>query len=107
MRVLDRQGDIFGTMTPLKGLTFVYDEIYLNRRKDPEVWYEFMEWSDNPYLPAEETELLGGAWTNGNCSRGGTAGFPPPRGWCIPSSTNGCTSSSPSPYPRSGRTIFP
>lgn len=28
MRVLDREGDIFGTMTPLKGLTFVYEEIY-------------------------------------------------------------------------------
>ncbi len=50
MRVLDRAGDIFGTMTPLKGLTFVYDEIYMNRRGDPEVWYEFMEWADNPYL---------------------------------------------------------
>ena len=50
MRVLDRKGDIFGTMTPLKGLTFVYNEIFLNRRRDPEVWYEFMEWSDNHTL---------------------------------------------------------
>ena len=39
MRVLDRGGDIFGTMTPLKGLTFVFDEIYMNARGDPEVWY--------------------------------------------------------------------
>lgn len=59
MRVLDRRGDLFGTMTPLKGLTFVYEEIFLNRREDPEVWYEFMEWADNPYLPAEEIALLG------------------------------------------------
>lgn len=59
MRVLDRRGDLFGTMTPLKGLTFVYEEIFLNRREDPEVWYEFMEWADNPYLPAEEITLLG------------------------------------------------
>lgn len=49
MRVFDRKGDIFGTMTPLKGLTFVYEEIFLNRRGDKEVWYEFMEWADNPY----------------------------------------------------------
>jgi len=35
MRVLDKKGDIFGTMTPLKGLTFLYDEIYLNKAKDP------------------------------------------------------------------------
>jgi hypothetical protein len=56
MRVLDRKGDIFGTMTPLKGLTFVYNDIYLNRKSDSEVWYEFMEWSDNPYL--DEAEIL-------------------------------------------------
>ncbi|MBQ5802495.1 MAG: terminase family protein [Clostridia bacterium] len=56
MRVLDRRGDIFGTMTPLKGLTFVYDEIYLNERGDQEVWYEFMEWADNPFLSKKEVE---------------------------------------------------
>ncbi len=58
MRVADRQGDIFGTMTPLKGLTFLYTEIYLNPRHDPEVWYEFMEWADNPFLPKKEIALL-------------------------------------------------
>ena len=58
MRVIDRAGEIFGTMTPLKGLTFVYDEIYMNRKNDPQIWYEFMEWSDNPFLPAKEIKLL-------------------------------------------------
>ncbi len=58
MRVLDRQGDIFGTMTPLKGFTFVYHDIFLNRSGDPEVWYEFMEWADNPYLARSEIEAL-------------------------------------------------
>ena len=58
MRVIDREGDIFGTMTPLKGLTFLYEEIYLNRRKNPEIWYEFMEWADNPFLSRKEIELL-------------------------------------------------
>lgn len=58
MRVLDRRGELFGTMTPLKGLTFVYQDIYLNRRADPEVWYEFMEWSDNPYLDKAEVAAL-------------------------------------------------
>lgn len=58
MRVLDKCGDIFGTMTPLKGLTFLYDDIYLNKKNDPEVWYEFMEWSDNPYLSKREIALL-------------------------------------------------
>ena len=58
MRVLDKKGDIFGTMTPLKGLTFIYDEIYLNSFKSDKVWYEFMEWADNPFLDREEIESL-------------------------------------------------
>ena len=58
MRVLDRGGDIFGTMTPLKGLTFVFDEIYMNARGDPEVWYEFMEWADNPFLDRRAAEKM-------------------------------------------------
>ncbi len=58
MRVLDREGKIFGTMTPLKGLTFLYEEIYLNRKRDPEVWYEFMEWGDNPFLSEKEIAHL-------------------------------------------------
>ncbi len=58
MRVVDKKGDLFATMTPLKGLTYVYDEIYMNRKNNPEVWYEFMEWSDNPYLDKGEIKLL-------------------------------------------------
>ena len=58
MRVLDRNGDIFGTMTPLKGLTYVYDEIFLNKYNSKEVWYEFMEWGDNPYLDEREVKQL-------------------------------------------------
>lgn len=58
MRVMDRAGDLFGTMTPLKGLTFVYDEIYMNKNNSPQVWYEFMEWSDNPYMKKKEIALL-------------------------------------------------
>lgn len=54
MRVLDKCGDIFGTMTPLKGLTYIYDEIYLNKGNSADVWYEFMEWADNPYLNKDE-----------------------------------------------------
>ncbi len=58
MRVLDRKGEIFGTMTPLKGLTFVYDEIYLNKYDSSDVWCTFMEWDDNPYLDKTETRLM-------------------------------------------------
>lgn len=58
MRVMDKQGEIFGTMTPLKGLSWVYDEIYLNKNNDDNIWYEQMEWLDNPYLKKEEIESL-------------------------------------------------
>ncbi|MBQ7879064.1 MAG: terminase family protein [Clostridia bacterium] len=58
MRVLDRRGDIFATMTPLKGLTFVHRDIFCNPSGDSEIWYEFMEWADNPYLDERETEAL-------------------------------------------------
>ena len=52
MRLMDRRGEMFGTMTPLKGLTFVYNRIYMS--DDPDVWCEFMEWADNPYLDPDE-----------------------------------------------------
>ncbi len=58
MRVIDREGHVFGTMTPLKGLTWVYDEIYLNCHNSDEVWCEFMEWADNPYLSQKEIKQL-------------------------------------------------
>ena len=58
MRVMDRCGDVFGTMTPLKGLTWVYDEIYLNCHNDDEIFVVEMEWGDNPYLNPTEIEQM-------------------------------------------------
>ncbi|MDD4211230.1 MAG: terminase family protein [Clostridia bacterium] len=58
MRVIDKSGFLFGTMTPLKGLTWVYNEIYLNNSNDSEVWHEHIEWSDNPFLPQEEIKQI-------------------------------------------------
>lgn len=58
MRIVDRNGDIFGTMTPLLGLTWVYNTIYLNEQNDPNIWHIFMEWGDNPFLDATEIQNL-------------------------------------------------
>lgn len=58
MRVIDREGDIFGTMTPLKGLSFVYEDIYLNPKADKEIFTIFFEWADNPYLKKSEIKRL-------------------------------------------------
>jgi len=56
MRVLDKSGEIFGTMTPLKGLTWVYNTIFLNDLNDDEVWHTHMEWADNPFLNQKDVE---------------------------------------------------
>lgn len=56
MRVLDRSGILYGTMTPLKGRTWVYDRIYL--ADDPDIWWESMEWADNPYLDARDVAAM-------------------------------------------------
>lgn len=58
MRVMDKCGDIFGTMTPLKGKTFIYNEIYLNIKHNPQVWHECITWEDNPFLSKKEARLL-------------------------------------------------
>ena len=58
MRVIDKCGEVFGTMTPLKGLTWVYNTIYLNENKDSSIWYEFMDWNDNPYLSKTEIDRI-------------------------------------------------
>lgn len=60
MRVVDTCGEIFGTMTPLKGLTWVYNTIYLNDSDDDEVWCQTMEWADNPFLNQKEISSLKG-----------------------------------------------
>jgi len=58
MRVIDKMGDVFGTMTPLKGLTWVYNTIYLNENNDSEVWHISINWQDNPFLNKSEVESL-------------------------------------------------
>ena len=58
MRIVDTRGDIWGTMTPLQGLTWVYDTVYMNEVNDPGVKYWLMEWSDNPHLSQEEIAQL-------------------------------------------------
>lgn len=58
MRVVDTRGDMWGTMTPLQGLTWVYDDIYINEIQDPAIQYWLMQWADNPHLHPEEIAAL-------------------------------------------------
>jgi len=63
MRLMDTEGDLFGTMTPLQGMTWVYNDIYLNdskpiEKRDDEIFLIMVEWNDNPYLSANEKKRL-------------------------------------------------
>jgi phage terminase large subunit-like protein len=58
MRTIDVQGSMWGTMTPLKGLTWCYNTIYLNEVDDPQVICWNMQWEDNPWLRPDEIQAL-------------------------------------------------
>lgn len=58
LRLLDSGGVHWVTMTPLKGRSWVYDRIYLNKDKSQELDCFFMSWDDNPYLLASEKKYL-------------------------------------------------
>lgn len=64
MRLLDRAGECFATMTPLKGLSWVYDKVYLNPNNDPQIFTLFMEWADNPFLPKSEIDAMTDVMSN-------------------------------------------
>jgi len=44
---------IWMTMTPIKGMTWVYDRIYLNS-SNPDLFVSTATWDDNPFLTAEQ-----------------------------------------------------
>lgn len=45
------------TMTPIKGLTWVYDSIYLNT-SNPDIFVSTATWDDNPFLTEEQKEKM-------------------------------------------------
>ena len=58
LRLLDRGGVHWVTMTPLKGRSWVYDRIYLQQHRTPDLACFFMTWDDNPYLSETEKRYL-------------------------------------------------
>lgn len=54
-RLLDVDGDAFLTMTPLLGMTWLYDKIYLAglNGEDPDIDVIIVSMDENPHLPAE------------------------------------------------------
>ena len=51
------------TMTPIKGLTWVYDTIYLNE-KNQDIFVSTATWDDNPFLTPEQKAKMAGRLTN-------------------------------------------
>ncbi len=49
--------DIIITMTPIKGMTWVYDELYLNT-SNPDLFISTAGWNDNPYLTEKQKEQM-------------------------------------------------
>lgn len=51
------QLDVILTMTAIKGMTWVYDEIYLNT-SNPDLYISEAGWDDNPYLTEGQKEQM-------------------------------------------------
>lgn len=50
------------TMTPIKGMTWVYDRIYL-KTGDPDLFVSTATWDDNPFLTADQKAKMAGRLT--------------------------------------------
>jgi phage terminase large subunit-like protein len=57
MRTVDIGGSMMLTMTPIKGLTWVYDEVYEAGNPD-HVYYEVATIYDNPHLNRDEIKII-------------------------------------------------
>ena len=53
-----QQLDVILTMTAVKGMTWVYDEIYLNT-SNPDLFISEAGWDDNPFLTEGQKEQMG------------------------------------------------
>lgn len=58
LRLLDRSGVHWVTMTPLKGRSWVYERIYLKQSSLKNLACFWMSWDDNPYLSDDEKKYL-------------------------------------------------
>ena len=57
LRTLDKDGVIWGTMTPLSGRNWLYGRIYL-RAAEEDISIHEMSWNDNPFLTKKAIEAM-------------------------------------------------
>lgn len=57
-RLIDYNGQLIRTMTPLNGITYTYDEVIVNPNRDTEIEYYFFNTDYNPYVSNEARERI-------------------------------------------------
>ena len=58
LRLLDTRGSFWVTMTPVEGMSWVYDELYLKSRIDPNIFVVEVNTDENTHLSMVEMEEL-------------------------------------------------
>lgn len=51
------------TETPVQGLTWIYDEVYLNKLNNPNIFKITIGWDDNPHLTEEQKIIMSSGLT--------------------------------------------
>jgi len=58
MRLIDTKGDLWITMTPDKGMSWVYSELYERAGEDPDIEVFTYGIYDNPYIDNDEIDMI-------------------------------------------------
>lgn len=58
MRLIDVAGDWWMTMTPVEGMTWVYDDLYIPAKQDPNILVIEVDMTQNPHLNPGEIEFF-------------------------------------------------
>lgn len=58
MRLIDVAGDWWMTMTPVEGMTWTYDTIYVAARTNPNLFVVEVETDENPFINSGEIDIL-------------------------------------------------
>jgi phage terminase large subunit-like protein len=66
-RCIDLNAPIFLAFTPLKGLTWTYDAIWLAAQSDPDIYVCNWGMADNPFIPRSEIEMCKRRWSKKKC----------------------------------------
>lgn len=58
LRLLDVNGSLWITMTPVEGMTWIYDDLYIAARTDPNISVVEVDMAENTYLNPGEIEMF-------------------------------------------------